>query len=56
MSTPNLPMRTKNWDLTKKEYTRELKNAWLEVASDFVEEISDGKRDLIPLESERYDS
>ena len=39
-----------NWDLTKKEYTRELKNVWLKVASDFIEEISDGKCDLIPLD------
>ena len=40
----------RNWDLTKKEYTRELKHVWLEVASDFVKELSDRDRDLIPLD------
>ena len=39
-----------NWDLTKKKYTHEIKHGWLQDASDFVEEVSDGSRDLIPLD------
>ena len=40
----------RNWDLTKKRYTHEIKHCWLQDASDFVEEVSDGSRDLIPLD------
>ena len=39
-----------NWDISKKKYMQEIKHAWLEEASIFVEEDSDGYRDLIPLD------
>ena len=39
-----------NWDISKKTYMQEIKHAWLEEASIFVEEDSDGYRDLIPLD------
>ena len=38
-----------NWELTKAEYMRDLKQVWLEHVSGFVEETSDRDRDLIPL-------
>ena len=38
------------WELTKTEYMRELKQVWLERASGFVKESSDGDRDLVPLD------
>ena len=39
-----------NWDISKKKYMRDIKHEWLEEASIFVEEDSDGCRDLIPLD------
>ena len=50
LSSAQLTNAYRNWDLTKRRYTHEIKHGWLQDASDFVEEVSDGSRDLIPLD------
>ena len=39
-----------NWTLTKHQYLQHIKNVWLERASDFVEDLCSGEREMVPVD------
>ena len=40
----------RNWRLSKQQYRRHIKEEWLERASDFVEELCSGEREMVPVD------
>ena len=40
----------RNWRLSKQQYLHHIKGVWLERASDFVEDLCSGEREMVPVD------